>query len=57
MNFADALEITPELAKKIDLLIGKKVKIQKPLSPTILEKIVEAGKKSTAITENFKKYL
>jgi hypothetical protein len=57
VTFTDAMEITPELAKNIDALMGTTIKSQPPLAPAILTKIVEAAKTSKAIPIAFKKYL
>jgi hypothetical protein len=55
--FADAREITPELAQNLQKLIGKKITMQKSLTTAVLAKIVTAAKHSKAIPINWKKYL
>lgn len=57
VTFADALEITPDRAQYLDLLIGTKVIMHQPLKPAILARIVEAAKVSRAFPVSFKKYL
>jgi hypothetical protein len=57
VSFTDAIEVTPELAQKLQKLIGGKITMRKSLAPEVLAKIVAAAKKSKAITVNLKKYL
>jgi len=58
LMFSTALEITPIHAKKLDKLIEQnKIKPQPSVRREVLERIIAAAKISTAIAENFKKYL
>jgi hypothetical protein len=57
VSFGDAIEITPEKAKKIHTLVGKTITLQRSLTPEVLSKIAKAGKSSKAIPLSFKKYL
>ncbi|SRR5258708_37898817 len=56
--FADALEITPAHDRRLQkLIVSKKIVLQPSVSSEVLERIVTAAKVSTAIAENYKKYL
>ena len=58
INFADALEITPEKAIFIQTLLGKGcIKMEAPLDGVVLRRIIAAAKKSKALQIAFKKYL
>jgi hypothetical protein len=57
VSFADMREIDLAKSANLQALIGKAVKMRQCLKPTILEKIVAAGKISKAIPMGFKKYL
>jgi len=57
VSFGDAMEITLDSARKIQALIGTKVKLQQPLQPETLKKIKIAAATSKAFPIKFKRYL
>jgi len=57
VNFVDALEITPEIARNLEGLIGKLIGMERPMSPALLSKIVAAGKATKNLQENLKSLL
>jgi len=57
MTFRDARIITPELEASLLSLIGKEVRIERPLSANVLQRIVGVAKKTRSLAPIFKKYL
>jgi hypothetical protein len=58
VNFADALEITPEKEAHIQTLVAsKKIAMHDTLDDTILARIIAAAKQSKALPLKFRKYL
>ena len=57
VNFADALEITSSAAAHLESLMGKLVRMERPMTAALLARIVAAARASRSFPGNLKTYL